>query len=147
MPKVQAPAQLQKKKLAKKQSPSPSKQTEIRTYELDATDKILGRLSTEVATILRGKNKPTFVPYKAMGDKVIITNASKIKVTGAKLTQKIYYRHSGYIGHLKSETLAEKMRKNPAEVIRKSIFGMLPKNKLRKIWIKNLVIYNGEKNA
>lgn len=120
---------------------------EIKTYELDASGKILGRLSTEVATILRGKNKPTFVPYLASGDKVIITNASKIKVTGAKLTGKIYYRHSGYMGHLKSQNLGEKLRKNPAEVLRKSIYGMLPKNKLRKIWMKNLFIYNGEKNA
>lgn len=82
-----------------------------------------------------------------MGDKVIITNAAKIKVTGAKLVNKIYYKHSGYIGHLKSQNLGEKMRKNPAEVLKKAIYGMLPKNKLRKIWMKNLFIYNGEKNA
>jgi len=125
----------------------PKSKAEIKTYEFDASDKILGRLSTEVATILRGKNKPTFVPYKAMGDKVIIANASKVKITGAKLTGKIYYKHSGYPGHLKSQNLAEKMSKNPAEVLKRAIYGMLPKNKLRNIWMKNLTIYNGEKNA
>jgi len=126
---------------------SKTSEQDTKAYELDASGKILGRLSTEVATILRGKNKPTFVPYKPMGDKVIITNASKIKVTGAKLTGKIYYKHSGYMGHLKSQNLGEKLRKNPAEVLRKSIYGMLPKNKLRKIWMRNLTIYNGAKPA
>lgn len=115
-----------------------------KVFEIDASGKILGRLSTEVATILRGKNKPEFKPNLIIGDKVIINNAAKIKVTGSKMTQKIYYHHTGYLGHLKSCTLKELFKKNPSEVIKRSIWGMLPKNKLRKIWMQNLIIKNGE---
>ena len=113
-------------------------------YKIDAAGKILGRIATEAAVVLRGKNKPQFRPYLVMGDKVLITNAAKFKVTGAKMTQKIYYHHTGYIGHLKSETLKEVFQKNPAEVLKRAIWGMLPKNKLRKLWIKNLEIRNGQ---
>lgn len=82
-----------------------------------------------------------------MGDKVIIFNGNKFKVTGNKMTDKIYYHHTGYIGHLKSESMADLFRKDPSEIIRRSIYGMLPKNKLQDKWMKNLTIYNGEENA
>ncbi len=107
----------------------------------------MGRLATEAAVLLRGKNKPGFRPYQVSGDKVIIINAAKIKVTGKKLTDKRYYRHSGYLGNLKFETMGEIMRKNPAEVLWRAIRGMLPKNKLQDKFLKNLKIYNGDANG
>lgn len=117
------------------------------TQTLDATGKILGRLATEAANLVRGKNKPGFRPYLISGDKVIITNAAKVRVTGNKLETKQYWRHSGYLGNLKSETMAELMRRNPSEVVRRAIKGMLPKNKLQDKFMKNLEIYNGEING
>lgn len=112
--------------------------------KIDASGKILGRLATEIAVILRGKNKPSFRPNLIMGDNVLVTNARKIKVTGDKETKKLYYRHSGYIGHLKTTSYATLFKKNPAEVLKKAVWGMLPANKLRKIWIKNLEIKNDD---
>lgn len=116
----------------------------INTVTIDADGRILGRLSTEIAVILRGKNKPSFRPNLAMGDKVIVLNARKIKVTGGKETKKLYYRHSGYLGHLKTFTYNEIFTKNPADILKHAVMGMLPKNKLRQIWIKNLEIRNEE---
>ncbi len=108
----------------------------------------MGRLSTRVADLLRGKGKPTFAPNVLMGDKVVITNAAKIRVTGAnKMIQKRYYRHSGYLGNLYSVSMADLMRTDPSKIILHSVAGMLPKNKLRKEWLKNLTILNGEKNG
>lgn len=115
---------------------------EIRTHQIDASGKILGRLSTEVSILLRGKNKPQFRPYMLVGDKVIVFNVSKIKVSGHKMTQKKYYRHSGYIGNLKTETMQDVFRKNPSEILKRAVRGMLPKNKLQDKWMKNLIIYN-----
>lgn len=115
-----------------------------KAYEIDASGKVLGRLATEVANILRGKNKPDFYPNRLVGDKVIVTNASKIIVTGKKMKNKIYYHHTGYLGHLKSKTMEEIFKKNPSEILRRAVNGMLPKNKLRKYWMKNLNIYNNE---
>ncbi|MGA2666941.1 MAG: 50S ribosomal protein L13 [Patescibacteria group bacterium] len=121
---------------------------EVITHKIDASDQILGRLSTRVADLLRGKGKPTFRPNILMGDKVLITNAAKIKVTGTnKMIQKKYYRHSGYLGNLKSQTMADLMRVDPSRIILHAVSGMLPKNKLRKEWLKNLTILNGEKNG
>lgn len=137
----------QKKPKEKKPLPKPNKtvkQAVQKTWTLDASGKILGRLATEVATILRGKHKPQFRPHLLVGDKVIIINAAKIKVTGNKMTDKKYFRHSGYIGSLKTETLGEVFSKNPSEVIRRAVRGMLPKNKLQDQWMKNLTIRNGE---
>lgn len=111
---------------------------------IDASGKILGRLSTEVANILRGKDKPSFLPYLVMGDRVVVTNAKKIKVTGNKMKDKYYYRHTGYIGHLKTTSMEEIYKKDPGELIRRSVYGMLPKNKLRDLWMKNLEVRNGE---
>jgi large subunit ribosomal protein L13 len=111
---------------------------------IDATNKILGRLAVEVANLLRGKNKTDFVPYLDKGDEVVIINTDKIKVTGRKLKQKIYYRHSGYPGGLKETRLEEALEKDSREVVRKAIYGMLPKNKLRDKIIKKLKLYKGE---
>ncbi|MCL5407600.1 MAG: 50S ribosomal protein L13 [Patescibacteria group bacterium] len=115
---------------------------EIKTHTIDASGKILGRLATVIAVILRGKDKPSFQPYLVMGDKVLVLNASKIKVTGGKETKKMYYSHSGYLGHLKTSSYNDIFKKNPGEVLKRAVWGMLPKNKLRKIWIKNLEIRN-----
>ena len=144
---MKSPRKKPKEKKQPQDSPKPSKPNDLpvqKTWTLDASGKILGRLATEVATILRGKHKPQFRPYLLIGDKVIIINAAKIKVTGNKMTDKKYYRHSGYIGSLKTETLGEVFSKNPSEVIRRAVLGMLPKNKLQDQWMKNLTIKNGE---
>lgn len=111
---------------------------------IDATNKVLGRLATEIADLLRGKKKVSFQPHQLVGDKVVVINAQKIRFTGKKLLDKVYYHHSGWPGGLKHQTLQELMEKNPAEVIRRAVKGMLPKNKLRKIWLKNLKIYRGD---
>jgi len=114
---------------------------ERKTHTIDATNKVLGRLATEIAVLLRGKNKPDFAPNKDMGDFVTVRNFSKIRITGKKFGQKIYYRHTGYLGGLKEVPLKKLFEKDPAEVLKKAVFGMLPKNKLRAKQIKRLRIY------
>ena len=99
-------------------------------YVVDATDMTLGRLASEVATVLRGKNKPIFTPHIDCGDNVIVINAEKIKVTGKKMDQKVYYHHSDYVGGLKEATLREKLAKKPEQVIELAVKGMLPKGPL-----------------
>jgi len=111
-------------------------------YEADATGQILGRLATKVAALLRGKELVTFTPAVNPMVKVVITNADKIKVTGAKLSDKKYYRHSGYMGNLKTTTLEELLVKKPTEAIRKAVTGMLPKNRLGRAILENLYIYS-----
>ncbi|MEK7142731.1 MAG: 50S ribosomal protein L13 [Patescibacteria group bacterium] len=111
---------------------------------INADGEILGRLATKIAIILRGKDKPTFRPNLLCGDKVIVHNIQKLKVTGKKT--KIYYRHSGVLGNLKSQTLKDLLKKDPGEVLRKAVYGMLPKNKLRKDWMKNLTIEKEKNN-
>ena len=96
-------------------------------YVVDATDMTLGRLASEVAKVLRGKNKPIFTPHIDCGDNVIVINAEKIKVTGKKMDQKVYYHHSDYVGGLKEATLREKLAKKPEQVIELAVKGMLPK--------------------
>lgn len=108
------------------------------THIIDATDKILGRLATEIAVLLRGKHRPDFVPYKDMGDEIIIKNVDKIKVTGRKMENKKYYHHSGYLGGMKEITLKKLIQKKPNEPLRKAVLGMLPNNKLRSRQIKRL---------
>ncbi len=100
---------------------------ERKWYVVDADGQTLGRLSSEIAKVLRGKHKPTFTPYMDTGDYVIVVNAAKVRVTGKKLNQKIYYRHSDYVGGLKETTLKEMMAKKPEDVIYLSVKGMLPK--------------------
>lgn len=115
-------------------------------YVIDASGQTLGRLSTKVAMLLMGKNKPSYTPNVVSGDIVIVINSAKIKVTGNKLTDKFYYRHSGYPGGLKETSLRELMQKNPNLVIEHSVAGMLPKNKLQAQMLKNLKVYAGDKH-
>ena len=112
-------------------------------YVVDATDMTLGRLASEVAKVLRGKNKPIFTPHMDTGDYVIVINAEKIKVTGKKMDQKIYYRHSDYVGGMKETTLKEKLAKKPEEVIELAVKGMLPKGPLGRQMYKKLFVYAG----
>ena len=112
-------------------------------YVVDATGHTLGRLTSEIAKILRGKNKPTYTPHIDTGDYVIVVNADKIKVTGKKLDQKIYYHHSDYVGGMKETTLREKLAKKPEDVIYLAVKGMLPKGPLGRQMIKNLHVYAG----
>ena len=116
---------------------------ERKWYVVDATGYTLGRLASEVAKVLRGKNKPVFTPHADTGDCVIVVNAQNISVTGKKLDDKIYYRHSDYIGGLKSETLRQKMDKNPAQVIEHAVRGMLPKGPLGNKMYRKLFVYAG----
>ena len=110
---------------------------------VDAEGQTLGRLAVQVANVLRGKNKPTYTPHVDTGDSIVVINAAKIKLTGKKLDNKIYYRHTGYIGHLKSETAGEVLKKHPERVLERAVYGMLPNNKLRKIFMAKLKIYAG----
>lgn len=113
--------------------------TKRENHIIDATDKVLGRLATEVAVLLRGKSKPGFAPYKDIGDFVTIKNVDKLKFTGKKFKDKIYYRHSMYLGGLKKQTMEElSKKKGHSEVFRKAVMGMLTKNRLRAKQIKRL---------
>lgn len=112
-------------------------------YVVDATDMTLGRLAAEVAKVLRGKNKPIFTPHIDTGDYVIVVNAEKIKVTGKKLDQKIYYRHSDYVGGMKEATLREMLAKKPEKVIELAVKGMLPKGPLGRQMYTKLYVYAG----
>ncbi len=118
-------------------------ETERKWYVVDADGKVLGRLATQVASRLRGKHKPVFTPHVDTGDFVVVINADKVKFTGKKLDQKIYYRHSNYPGGLKSETLKERLEAKPEEVVRDAVWGMLPKNRLGRTLIKKLKVYRG----
>ena len=112
-------------------------------YVVDATDMTLGRLASEVAKVLRGKNKPIFTPHIDCGDNVIVINAEKIKVTGKKMDQKVYYHHSDYVGGLKEATLREKLAKKPEQVIVLAVKGMLPKGPLGRQMFTKLHVYAG----
>ena len=112
-------------------------------YVVDASGKTLGRLSSEIAKILRGKHKPIFTPHMDTGDYVIVVNAEKVKVTGKKLDQKIYYRHSDYVGGMKQTTLKDMLQKHPERVMEYAVKGMLPKGALGKSMLKKLHVYAG----
>ena len=116
---------------------------ERKWYVVDATGHTLGRLSSEIAKVLRGKNKPTFTPHIDTGDFVIVVNADKIKVTGKKLDQKMYYHHSDYVGGMKEVTLREKLAKKPESVVELAVKGMLPKGPLGREMFKKLYVYAG----
>ena len=120
---------------------------ERKWYVVDATGYTLGRLASEVAKVLRGKNKPIFTPHIDCGDYVIVVNASKVKVTGKKLDQKVYYSHSDYVGGMKETTLKEMMAKKPEKVIELAVKGMLPKGPLGRAMIKKLHVYAGAEHA
>ena len=113
-------------------------------YLVDATDKILGRLATQIANALRGKNKPIFTPHVDTGDFVIVTNAEKIKLTGKKLENKRYYRHSGYPGGFRVRTAQEVLKKKPEDLIMLAVKGMLPKNRLGSKLLTKLKVYAGK---
>ena len=116
---------------------------ERKWYVVDAEGKTLGRLASEVANVLRGKNKPTYTPHIDTGDYVIVVYAEKIRVTGKKLDQKIYYHHSEYVGGMKEATLREMMQKKPEFVITHAVKGMLPKGPLGRQMLKKLHVYAG----
>ena len=116
---------------------------ERKWYVVDATDMTLGRLASEVAKVLRGKHKPIFTPHIDTGDYVIVVNAAKVKVTGRKLDQKIYYHHSDYVGGMKGTTLREMMQKHPERAIENAVKGMLPKGPLGRQMYTKLHVYAG----
>lgn len=120
-----------------------NKQIKKEWHFIDADNKVLGRLASDIAVLLMGKNKPQYAPNAEIGDKVVVTNASKIAVTGKKLHDKTYYHHTGYPKGLRSITLEKLLEKKPTEVLRKAVEGMLPKNRLRKVRMSNLYIYEG----
>jgi large subunit ribosomal protein L13 len=119
---------------------------EKKWFIIDAEGKVLGRMATRIADVLRGKNKPIFTPHVDTGDFVVVVNAEKVKLTGNKLTDKVYYRHSGYPGGLKSTTPRKIIQEKPEELIRMAVMGMLPKNKLRDRLIKKLKVYKGKEH-
>ncbi len=116
-------------------------------FVVDATDKILGRLATELASRLRGKHKPEFTPHVDTGDHIVVVNAARIRVTGNKMADKIYYRHTGYIGNLKSISLEKLMEKSPEQVITLAVKGMLPKNSLGRAMLKKLRVFAGPEHS
>lgn len=118
-------------------------EVERRWYVIDADGATLGRLASEVAKILRGKNKPQYTPHVDTGDFVVIVNAEKVTVTGRKAEQKIYYRHTGYPGGLKSVSYEEMLERKPTEIIRKAVAGMMPKTRLGRRQFKKLKVYAG----
>ena len=118
-------------------------EVERRWYVVDADGKTLGRLATVIADTLRGKNKPQYTPHVDTGDFVVVVNAAKVAVTGKKLDEKFYYRHSGYPGGLRSRTLREQLDRRPTEVLRTAVKGMLPKNRLARQQLTKLKIYAG----
>lgn len=128
--------------MKKRKKPSKNNQNmQPKILHLNAEGKVLGRLATETANLLRGKGKTCFNYREICGNRVIIYNARKIKITARKLEEKIYYKNTGYLGNLKRRVLKEVFADNPQWVIKNAVSGMLPKNKLRKLWLKNLNIY------
>lgn len=112
-------------------------------YVVDATGKTLGRLASELARRLRGKHKPEYTPHVDTGDYIVVINAGKVHVTGNKIEDKVYYRHTGYIGHMKSETLGKRLERAPEQVIEEAVKGMLPKNSLGRQMLTKLRIFPG----
>ncbi len=120
---------------------APVNEIDRKWYVVDAENKVLGRLATEIASRLRGKHKPTFSPFMDNGDFIIVTNADKIQLTGNKWDDKKYYRHTGYIGGIKEASAKELLEKHPTDLVMKAVKGMLPKNKLGRAQLKKLKVY------
>ena len=118
-------------------------EVERKWYVVDAEGQTLGRLATEIARILRGKNKPQYTPHVDVGDFVVVVNAEKVVVTGKKAEQKVYYRHSGYPGGLKTTSYEEMLERKPTEILRRAVKGMMPKTRLGRQQLKKLKIYAG----
>ncbi len=116
-------------------------------YVVDAKDQVLGRMASRIASYLRGKHKPVFTPNVDTGDFIIVVNADKVKFTGNKLTDKKYYHHTGYIGHIKEKSLKDRMNNEPEKVIEDAVWGMLPKNRLGRAMIKKLKVYRGAEHG
>lgn len=121
-------------------------EVERKWYLVDARDAVLGRLATKIANHLRGKNKAIFTPNVDTGDFIVVVNADKIKLTGRKLDDKIYYHHTGYPGGIKAETARERLNKEPEGVIKDAVWGMLPKNRLGRSMLKKLKVYRGSEH-
>ncbi len=119
---------------------------ERRWYLFDAKDAVLGRLAVKIANRLRGKNKPIFTPNCDTGDFIIVVNAEKVKLTGKKLDNKVYYRHSGYPGGIKAETARERLSRCPEKVLTEAVWGMIPKGRLGRAMIKKLKVYRGSEH-
>ena len=119
---------------------------EKKWYIIDAKDAVLGRLAVKIANRLRGKNKPQFTPHSDTGDFIIVTNADKVKLTGKKLDNKVYYSHSGYPGGIKAETARERLNKKPEKILFSAVWGMIPKGRLGRAIIKKLKIYKGSEH-
>ncbi|SHO52192.1 50S ribosomal protein L13 [Desulfopila aestuarii] len=122
---------------------APVNEIEKKWYVVDAENKVLGRLASEIASRLRGKHKPTFSPFMDNGDFIIVTNAEKVQLTGNKLDDKKYYRHTGYMGGIKEASAKELLVKHPTDLIAIAVKGMLPKNKLGRAQLKKLKVYAG----
>jgi len=122
---------------------APVNEIEKKWYVVDAKDKILGRLATEIASRLRGKHKPTFSPFIDNGDFIIVTNADKVQLTGKKWDDKKYYRHTGYMGGIKETTAKDLLEKHPTDLVTNAVKGMLPKNKIGRAQLKKLKVYAG----
>jgi len=122
------------------------KDLDRRWYLVDASDQVLGRLSTEIATVLMGKGKPTYTDFLDTGDFVVVVNAEKVKLTGKKWDDKVYYSHSGYPGGLKEVSARKMLEKHPERIVQFAVKGMLPKNKLGKRMLKRLRVFTGEEH-
>lgn len=127
-------------------TPKLQSKSDKKWYIVDATDKVLGRLATEIAVVLRGKNKPTFAPHIDMGDYVVVINADKVRLTGKKESQKEYIHHTGYIGHLRREPYQKVLAENPTRILNEAVAGMVPRNKLKKFVMAKLHVYAGEEH-
>ncbi len=128
-------------------TPIQLKGNERKWYTIDATGLTLGRLATQLAVILKGKNKPSFSPHMDNGDYVVVTNCDKFAVTGKKMTDKIYYRHTGYLGGLKETSLEDLLEKKPTKALELAVSGMLPKNKLRSAMLARLKLFTGDEHT
>jgi large subunit ribosomal protein L13 len=119
------------------------KPTDSQWFVIDANEQVLGRLATRIAQVIRGRHKPSYVPHLLCGDHVIVTSAEKIKVTGAKMEQKNYYHHAGWLGHLRTVSMKQQMSKDPTKILIHAVKGMLPKNLSRNHIMKKLHVYTG----
>lgn len=127
-------------------TPKPQAKSDKKWFIVDASDKVLGRLATEIAVVLRGKNKASFTPHMDMGDYVVVINADKVRLTGNKTTQKEYIHHTGYLGHLKRKPFGKVMEKQPKRVLTEAVDGMIPHNRLKKHVMAKLHVYAGEEH-
>ncbi len=133
-------------KIVKTTTPKAPAKEDRKWYLVDADGKTLGRLSTEIAVLLRGKNKPTFAPHLDMGDYVVVINAEKVHLSGNKEEQKEYIHHTGYIGHLKRRPISRVRATNPTRILNESVAGMIPRNRLKKFILAKLKVYAGSEH-